>query len=101
MLAIAGMVLGSGGIASIVIAIIQRWKPRADRAESLIDQVQEERDGYKAKAEEAERRGNIKLEIIRLLENHIAISNHHIYTGKGPPPPEIAQRVAELKDKLL
>lgn len=85
---------GGAGISGIAVALITRQKPRAERAEVLIDQVQAERD-------RAERRAAILLQLVYELERFVLALIHHIVGERPPPPPDSPERIVLLKQMLI
>ncbi|MFC7430970.1 MULTISPECIES: hypothetical protein [unclassified Agrococcus] len=85
---------GGAGISGIVVALITRQKPRAERAEVLLDQMEGERNRL-------DRRNAI---LTQLDHEHGVFElslMQHIVGEHPPPPPAAPARIAALKQMLI
>ena len=91
---VLGAIAGGAGISGIVVALITRQKPRAERAEVLVDDIAKERN-------RSERRAVI---LTQLDQEHTVFEfalMQHIIGERPPPPPEAPARIGVLKQMLI
>lgn len=93
-LGVLGALAGGAGISGIVVALITRQKPKAERAEVLVDQAQEERN-------RAERRTQILTQLAHEQDAFSLALVQHIVGKQPPPPPTAPARISDLKQMLI
>lgn len=107
LLAVLGVMLGGGGLAGIVIALIQRQKPKRDRIVEAAERAEagrvaaEKRETEaREEAEELRRREAVYVALSFEYERHTQVLDHELYkAGKTPPP--MPQKIYDLKERLL
>jgi hypothetical protein len=91
---VLGALVGGAGLSGIAVALITRQKPKAERAEVLVDQVQEERA-------RSERRAAILTQLSHEQDVFALALMQHIIGKLPPPPPTAPDHIGVLKQMLI